>query len=101
MIVSPLIPQCVDAARLLEDVNVQENPGADVSSVPKLAAAIIGQILQGRCFRQSNLPSPAFFTDYIFQSLNRSSNLQITGKLKSTVGLLCTFKQTIVFYLMC
>ncbi|XP_037613481.1 zinc transporter ZIP12-like isoform X1 [Sebastes umbrosus] len=69
--------QCIDAARLLEDVNVQEDPGAGVSSVPKLAAAIISHILQGRCFRQRNLPSPAFFTDYIFQSLNRTSDLQI------------------------
>ncbi|KAM9337346.1 zinc transporter ZIP12-like [Symphorus nematophorus] len=69
--------QCIDAARLLEDVDVQENPGAGVSSVPKLAAAIISHILQGRCFRQRNLPSPAFFTNYIFQSLNRTSNLQI------------------------
>lgn len=86
MIISPLIPQCVDAARLLEDVNVQENPGAGVSAVPKLAAAIISHILQGHCFRRRNLPSPAFFTDYIFRSLNCTSNLQIIGKFKSTAG---------------
>ncbi|XP_041817750.1 zinc transporter ZIP12-like isoform X2 [Chelmon rostratus] len=69
--------QCIDALGLLEDVNVQENPGAGKSSVPKLAAAIISHILQGHCFRRRNLPSPAFFTDYIFQSLNCTSNLQI------------------------
>ncbi|TDG97386.1 hypothetical protein EPR50_G00225540 [Perca flavescens] len=69
--------QCIDAARLFQDVNVQENPGAGLSSVPKLAAAIISHILQGHCFRQTNLPSPAFFTDYIFQSLNCTSYLQI------------------------
>ncbi|XP_070784530.1 zinc transporter ZIP12-like isoform X2 [Enoplosus armatus] len=69
--------QCIDAARLLEDVNVQENPGASTSSVPKLAAAIISHILQGHCFRRRDLPSPAFFTNNIFRSLNRSSNLQI------------------------
>ncbi|XP_075936852.1 zinc transporter ZIP12-like [Anarhichas minor] len=68
--------QCIDAAHLLEEVNVQENPGAGVSSVPKLAAAIITHILQGHCFRRRNLPSPAFFTDYIFQSLNCTSDLQ-------------------------
>ncbi|XP_074478499.1 zinc transporter ZIP12-like isoform X2 [Sebastes fasciatus] len=80
--------RCIDAARLLEDVNVQEDPGAGVSSVPKLAAAIISHILQGRCFRQRNLPSPAFFTDYIFQSLNRTSDLQIIEYGYSTAAVL-------------
>ena len=83
VIMSPLIPQCIDATRLLEDVNAQENPGAGESSVPKLAAAIISHILQGHCFRRRNLPSPAFFTDYIFQSLNRTSDLHIVGKFKA------------------
>uniref|UniRef100_UPI0037E8AA80 zinc transporter ZIP12-like isoform X1 n=2 Tax=Semicossyphus pulcher TaxID=241346 RepID=UPI0037E8AA80 len=69
--------ECIDAIRLFKDVNVQDNPGAGVSSVPKMAAAIISHILQGHCFRPRNLPSPAFFTDYIFQSLNRTSFLQI------------------------
>ncbi|XP_042366551.1 zinc transporter ZIP12-like [Plectropomus leopardus] len=69
--------QCIDAPHLLEDVDVQEKAGADVSSVPKLAAAVISHVLQGHCFRQRNLPSPAFFTEYIFQSLNRTSDLQI------------------------
>uniref|UniRef100_A0A8D0AL30 Zinc transporter ZIP12 n=1 Tax=Sander lucioperca TaxID=283035 RepID=A0A8D0AL30_SANLU len=74
---NPSNQDCIDAARLFQDVNVQENPGAGVSSVPKLAAAIINHILQGHCFRQTNLPSPVFFTDYIFQSLNCTSYLQI------------------------
>ncbi|XP_042255602.1 zinc transporter ZIP12-like [Thunnus maccoyii] len=69
--------QCIDAAHLLGDVNNKENPGAGASSVPKLAAAIISHILQGHCFSRRNLPSPAFFTDYIFHSLNCTSNLQI------------------------
>ncbi|XP_008296579.1 zinc transporter ZIP12 isoform X2 [Stegastes partitus] len=69
--------QCIDAARLLEDVDAKGNLGATASTVPRLAAAIISHVLQGRCFRRRNLPSPAFFTDYIFQSLNRTSNLHI------------------------
>ncbi|KAM4534429.1 zinc transporter ZIP12-like isoform 2-T3 [Odontesthes bonariensis] len=69
--------QCIDAAHLLEDVDIEGNPGAAVTTVPRLAAAIISHILQGHCFRRRNLPSPAFFTDYIFQSLNCTSNLQI------------------------
>lgn len=84
--ISRLILQCLDATGLLQDVKIQENPGADTSSVPKLAAAIITHILQGHCFRRWNLPSPAFFTDYIFQSLNCTSNLQIMGRFKSIVA---------------
>uniref|UniRef100_A0A3Q3AP10 Uncharacterized protein n=1 Tax=Kryptolebias marmoratus TaxID=37003 RepID=A0A3Q3AP10_KRYMA len=64
---------CIDSAHLLEEVDVEGNPGA----VPRVAATIISHILQGHCFTQRNLPSPAFFTDYIFQSLNCTSNLQI------------------------
>ncbi|KAM9712657.1 zinc transporter ZIP12-like isoform 2-T2 [Menidia menidia] len=70
-------PQCVDPSRLLGDVDGGGDPGAGVTAVPKIAAAIISHILQGHCFRQGGLPSPGFFTDYIFQSLNRTSNLQI------------------------
>ncbi|XP_075903672.1 zinc transporter ZIP12-like [Nelusetta ayraudi] len=69
--------QCVDTSDLFEDLGLQENPGAAASAVPRLASAIVSHILQGGCFRKKNLPSPAFFTDYIFQSLNRTSNLQI------------------------
>ncbi|KAM8822441.1 zinc transporter ZIP12-like isoform 1-T2 [Spinachia spinachia] len=69
--------QCVDAAHLLEDVDLQEGPGAGVSSVPKLAAAIVSHVLQGHCFRRSNLPSPAFFADYVFQSRNCTTDLQV------------------------
>ncbi|XP_041669866.1 zinc transporter ZIP12-like [Cheilinus undulatus] len=69
--------QCIDAVRLFKDVKVQDKQGAGVSSVPKMASGIISHILQGHCFKPKNLPSPAFFTDYIFQSLNRTSNLQI------------------------
>uniref|UniRef100_A0A3B3ZFB3 Zinc transporter ZIP12 n=1 Tax=Periophthalmus magnuspinnatus TaxID=409849 RepID=A0A3B3ZFB3_9GOBI len=62
--------QCVDAAHLLRKIDVGEDPGADMSTVPKLSAAIISHMLLGHCFQQRNLPSPTFFTDYIFESLN-------------------------------
>ncbi|XP_028290346.1 zinc transporter ZIP12-like isoform X2 [Gouania willdenowi] len=48
-----------------------------MSTVPKLAAAIISHILQGHCFQSRNLPPAAFFTDYIFKSLNQTSNLEM------------------------
>lgn len=55
--------------------------------MPKLAAAIVTHIVQGHCFRRWNLPSPTFFTDYIFKSLNCTSKLQIIGNCWS----LCLF----------
>ncbi|XP_055007117.1 zinc transporter ZIP12 isoform X2 [Boleophthalmus pectinirostris] len=69
--------QCVDAAHLLRDIDAEEDLGADMSAVPKLSSAIISHVLLGYCFQQRNLPSPTFFTDYIFESLNCTSNLQI------------------------
>ncbi|KAM4605936.1 zinc transporter ZIP12-like [Polymixia lowei] len=69
--------ECIDATHLMEEVRVKDSPGDGTSSVSKLAAAIISHILQGHCFNRRNLPYPAFFTDYIFHSLNRSTNLQI------------------------
>lgn len=78
------LAQCVAAAHLLRDINVNESPGADVSSVSKVSASIINHILLGHCFRRRNLPSPAFFTDYIFQLLNCTSDLQIFGEFSNT-----------------
>lgn len=89
MNISHLIPQCIDTSGLFEDLKLQESPGAGVSFVPQMASAIITHILLGGCFRRRNLPSPGFFTDYIFQSLNRTSNLQIIGKFKMTRQVLC------------
>ncbi|KAM6977637.1 zinc transporter ZIP12-like [Aplochiton taeniatus] len=70
--------QCIDITHLMEEVGMTESPGADTSTVPKLAASIITHTLQGHCFSRRALPSPAFFTDYIFKSLNRTSNILIT-----------------------
>ncbi|XP_007555722.1 zinc transporter ZIP12 [Poecilia formosa] len=69
--------QCIHSAHLLEEVDVDGNPGARVADVPKVAAAIISNILQGHCFAPRSLPSPDFFIDSIFQSLNCSNNLKI------------------------
>ncbi|KAJ8010372.1 hypothetical protein DPEC_G00074380 [Dallia pectoralis] len=69
--------QCVDASSLMNEVGITDSQGAGPSSVSQLAAAIITHTLQGHYFSKRDLPSPAFFTNYIFQSLNRSSNIQI------------------------
>ncbi|XP_066514865.1 zinc transporter ZIP12-like, partial [Hoplias malabaricus] len=80
--------QCVDAAHLMKDVGVMDNRGVNSSSVPRLAAAVIYHLRSGHCVSKRNLPSPAFFTDYIFQSLNRTSNLHIVDleQLLSQLG---------------
>uniref|UniRef100_A0A3P9KKK0 Zinc transporter ZIP12 n=1 Tax=Oryzias latipes TaxID=8090 RepID=A0A3P9KKK0_ORYLA len=69
--------QCIDAARLLEDVDAAGNPGVGMTSVPKLAAAIISHILQGHTLKLSNLSHPDVFTDYIFKYVNRTHYLEI------------------------
>ncbi|MBN3307351.1 S39AC protein, partial [Amia calva] len=65
--------QCKDASSLMEEANIMNSQGADVQMVPKLSAAIISHILRGQCFSKRKLPSPGFFTDYIFQALNRTN----------------------------
>ncbi|XP_058251400.1 zinc transporter ZIP12-like isoform X1 [Hemibagrus wyckioides] len=69
--------QCIDAAHLMEEVGVTDSRGVDSSSVPLLAAAIVNHLHKGHCVKSRDLPSPAFFTDYIFQSLNRTNDLHI------------------------
>ncbi|XP_060730097.1 zinc transporter ZIP12-like [Tachysurus vachellii] len=69
--------QCIDAALLMEEVGVTDNRGVASSSVPLLAAAIVNHLRHGHCLRRRDLPSPAFFIDYIFQSLNRTSDLHV------------------------
>ncbi|XP_077592287.1 zinc transporter ZIP12-like [Stigmatopora nigra] len=65
--------QCIDSAHLL-DTAKDEAVG---TSVAKVSAAIIRHLLQGHCFAQRNLPPPAFFTNFIFKSLNRTSELEL------------------------
>ncbi|XP_061093465.1 zinc transporter ZIP12-like [Conger conger] len=69
--------QCTDASSLMEEVDILDSQGADFTSISRLAGAIIARVLQGHCFSKRNLPSPGFFTDFIFQSLNRTSGLDV------------------------
>ncbi|MFT7809262.1 hypothetical protein Z043-107397 [Arapaima gigas] len=69
--------RCVDALSLMEEVGVADSRGADPSVVATLAAAIVSHTLLGNCFSKRDLPSPGFFTDHIFESLNRSVNLEV------------------------
>ncbi|XP_029110867.1 zinc transporter ZIP12-like [Scleropages formosus] len=69
--------QCVNASSLMEEVGVVDSRGADPSAVAKLAAAIVSHALLGRCFSKRDLPSPGFFIDHIFESLNRTTSLEV------------------------
>ena len=59
-------------------------------SVSRLAAAILTHLLLGDCFSRTDLPPPAFFTDYIFHALNCTTDLQLVGKVKTDSLVVCS-----------
>uniref|UniRef100_UPI00398F49CF zinc transporter ZIP12-like n=1 Tax=Pristiophorus japonicus TaxID=55135 RepID=UPI00398F49CF len=67
--------QCIDAAWLEEKAGIVGPLGADENTAPRLAGAIITSILQGLCIGSSSLPSPGFFTEFIFKYLNSTSSI--------------------------
>ncbi|XP_010074955.1 PREDICTED: zinc transporter ZIP12 [Pterocles gutturalis] len=70
--------QCVDVSTLEKNADIMDRDGADENSLPRLAALIITLALQGVCMGKANLPSPEFFVKYIFNSLNSTTELQVT-----------------------
>ncbi|XP_066847751.1 zinc transporter ZIP12 isoform X4 [Anser cygnoides] len=70
--------QCVDVSTLQKNADIMDRDGADENSLPRLAALIITLALQGVCMGKASLPSPEFFMKYIFNSLNSTTELQVT-----------------------
>lgn len=66
---------------LEKNADIMDRDGADENTLPRLAALIITLALQGVCMGKASLPSPEFFIKYIFNSLNSTTELQVTGKV--------------------
>ncbi|KFU96627.1 Zinc transporter ZIP12, partial [Chaetura pelagica] len=83
--------QCVDVGTLEKNADIMDRGGADENTLPRLAALIITLALQGVCMGKASLPSPEFFIKYIFNSLNSTTELQVT-ELEELLNLLTARK---------
>ncbi|XP_075275588.1 zinc transporter ZIP12 isoform X6 [Opisthocomus hoazin] len=84
--------KCVDVSTLEKNADIMDKDGADENTLPRLAALIITLALQGVCMGKASLPSPEFFIKYIFNSLNSTTELQVT-ELEQLLNML-TAKKT-------
>ncbi|XP_066483750.1 zinc transporter ZIP12 [Tiliqua scincoides] len=71
--------QCIYVSDLEKEVGIKDINGADENTLPRLAAGVLTLALQGICLGKAHLPSPEFFMQYIFSSLNSTNELQVAA----------------------
>ncbi|KAJ6666751.1 hypothetical protein lerEdw1_020475 [Lerista edwardsae] len=75
--------QCIYVSDLEKEAGLIDVHGADESTFPRLAAGVLTLALQGVCLGKAHLPSPEFFMQYIFSSLNSTNELHEAGTLQA------------------
>ncbi|OCT73962.1 zinc transporter ZIP12 [Xenopus laevis] len=82
--------QCADVISMEDTFAMVGSTVVDEIKLPRLAEIVLMLSLQRVCITRKEFPNAEFFTDFIFQSFNRTSDLTTTdiaellGKLKAT-----------------
>ncbi|KAE8596076.1 hypothetical protein XENTR_v10015958 [Xenopus tropicalis] len=82
--------QCTDVISMEDAFAMVGSTAVDEIKLPRLAEIILTLSLQRVCITRKQFPNAEFFTDFIFQSFNRTNDLyapdiaELIGELKAT-----------------